>query len=479
MTGLDDWGRAGRRSFFLLILLLLAALITACGGSNGASTTAGTSAAPAASDAAGGVLSQGASPAAEGSADASAAAAGQAPANTPGKIQVSVVAGAMQETMQKFADAFEEANPGTTVEVVQEPEGGAFDALIAAGNQPDIITGSFGSMPAKYASQGALVAISDLPGGPELLERFDERMVVQDLGKNYYVPLGADVTMMIYNKQLMEEAGLDPNDPPTTWAEFLEAAAAIDELPAREDGSDVYGTVFWNDALTWGGWYWNMLQPIYLNANQNQCQLLNRLGTDIEFDKPECKMDAFFEFVQQAQQHAPPTMEKSFFSRTIGMWPQYGYSWEPNLKDAAGEPMVIGEDVGVAPVPVPNEGDQSFTTLGGRPLMIMKTTPEREELAWKFVQFLMEDANNLEFIKELGYLPTLTSLQSDPYFQEPNRKPFVDALQNAVYPQAIANFDDAAVAVLGTYQEAVVDGSLEPTAAVQQAAERARSELSN
>ena len=44
----------------------------------------------------------------------------------------------------------------------------------------------------------------------------------------------------------------------------------------------------------------------------------------------------------------------------------------------------------------------------------------------------MEDENNLTFIQELGYLPVVTALKDDPYFQDPARQPFVEALQNAV-----------------------------------------------
>ncbi len=219
------------------------------------------------------------------------------------------------------------------------------------------------------------------------------------------------------------------------------------------------------------------MQPIYRNGNQNQCALLNRLGTDIVFDKPECNMQQFFDLTQKAQKFAPPTMEKNFFSRSIGMWSQYGYSWEPNLKTAAGQPMVIGKDVGVAPVPVTKAGDTSYTTLGDRPPMLMKTTPERQALAWQFMTFLMEDANNLQFIKELGYLPAIKSLQADPYFAEPARKPFVDLLKTAVYPQSLANFDGAANAVLGVYQETVVQGKHDPQEAAVLAAEKARAAL--
>ena len=96
---------------------------------------------------------------------------------------------------------------------------------------------------------------------------------------------------------------------------------------------------------------------------------------------------------------------------------------------------------------------------------------------WKFVQFLMQDDNNLEFIKELGYLPAINSLKSDPYFSEPQRKPFVDMLPNAVYPQALANFDQVANAVLGVYQEAVVQDKYDAQTAVKNAAEKARAAL--
>jgi len=369
------------------------------------------------------------------------------------------------------------ANPGKVVTIEEEPEGGAFDALIAAGNQPDIITVSFGTQIGHYAASGVVTPLEDMDGAKDLFAKIDPATVQNLYGHNYYMPVGADVTVMIYNKDLFKEAGLDPAKPPTTYAEFLDDAAKIQALPARPDGTKVYGTVFWNDALSWGGWYWNMLQPMYLNANQDKCQLLNKLGTDITFDQPDCKMADFFDFNQKAQKFAPPTMEKSFFSRTIGMWPQYGYSWEPNLKEAAGTPMVIGQDVGVAPVPVMTAGDTAYTTYGGRAYMIMKTTPERQQNAWNFVKFLMEDPNNLQFLKELGYLPILGSLKADPYFQEPARKPFVDILQNAVMPEQYEAADKVANAILGVYQEAAVKGSLSPQDAVTQAAQKARDAL--
>lgn len=393
------------------------------------------------------------------------------------EIRVSIVAGAMQDTMTRLVDQYQQANPGVTVTLELEPEGGAFQALIAAGNQPDLIITSFGPMLGTLAEQDSAAILETMPGAPELFERLVPASLQKLYGHNYYVPIGADVTLMIYNKALFEEAGLDPEAPPATWDEFYAAAAAIDALPARENGDDVYGTVLWNEALQWGGWYWNMLQPMYLNANQGACQLLNNLATDIVFDREECGLGKFFEFAKTAQQYAPPTMEKNFFGRAIGMWLQYGYSWQPNLASALGEPMVIGEDVGVAPVPVPNEGDTSFTTFGGRAMMILKTSPEREARAWHFLQFLMEDENNYQFITELGYLPVITALQDDPYFQEPARLPFVQLLEHGYVPEQFATAERAASALQGVYFQVVVEGSVSLEDSVPAAAEAARAAM--
>jgi len=392
-------------------------------------------------------------------------------------IRVSVVPGAMQDTMTKLVEKYQAANPGVTITLELEPEGGAFQALIAAGNQPDLIITSFGPQLGTLAEQGAAVELDALPGVEDLFARLEPAALQQIYGHSYYVPIGADVTLMIYNKALFEEAGLDPEQPPATWDDFLAAAAAIDQLPARDNGDDVYGTLFWNEALQWGGWYWNMLQPIYLNANQGVCQLLNKLATDIVFDKEECKLADFFRFTKDAQQYAPPTMEKNFFGRNVGMWMQYGYSWEPNLQSAAGSPMVIGEDVAVAPVPVPAEGNTSFTTYGGRAAVILKTDPAREARAWDFVQFLMQDENNLVFLQELGYLPVVTALKADAYFQEPARLPFVQQLEHGYVPEQFAAADRVASALQGVYSQVVVEGTVPLDQAVPTAVEKAREAL--
>ena len=58
-------------------------------------------------------------------------------------------------------------------------------------------------------------------------------------GDLYGLPFTAEGSILLYNKNLFEQAGLDPDSPPTTWEELYDAAVAIDAL-----GDDIYGYYF-------------------------------------------------------------------------------------------------------------------------------------------------------------------------------------------------------------------------------------------
>lgn len=353
------------------------------------------------------------------------------------------------------------------------------DTKIAAGDLPNVYAGVFGYQPVKYAKLGKLVNYSQFKDYNALQSKLDSVYIGKVLDGVYYVPWNATTTMMIYNKDLFKEAGLDPNSPPKTFTEFLTDAQKISALPNRSDGSKTYGTIFWNDSLTSGGWYWSMLAPIYYNMNGGKYQLFNKLGTDIVFSDPNAKLADFYNFASEAQKYAPPTMEKNFFARNVGMWLQFGYGWESNLAQAKDKPMVIGDDVGVAPLPTVNAGDTSYSTLDGRSLMIFKTNANEQNMSWALVKYMMEDSVNLEACKKLGALPTLKSLESDAYFQQPASKPFVDQAKHALPNEGVAELDQVASVIQQLYAQVVISHSLSADQAVAQAASQAKTIMSS
>lgn len=372
---------------------------------------------------------------------------------------------------EKAVPKFQEKYPNVTVEVISDKE---IDTQIAAGNTPNVYTGGFGARGMRYAQANVLAPLNGFDGFDELIGRLDENYVVEFADYNFYIPWNLTTTVMVYNKELFAQAGLDPEAPPATFEEFLACAKAIDEL-----GPDIYGTCFWNEALAWGGWYWDMLAPIYYNLNGGEYQLLNEMGTDIVFDKPEAKLKEFMEFLKAAQQYGPPTMNdtNSFFKRNVGMWLQFGYGWKANMAGAADYPMEIGKDIGIAPIPVVAAGDTAYSTLGGNGLIVFKSDEQKQELSWEFIRVLMDDELNLEACKALGQLPSLLSLQGNEYFAQPSEMPFVTQTLTALNPEPYGEADTIANLILQAIQSIVVDGSADIDATLATLAEDARAIL--
>ncbi|MCA9890113.1 MAG: sugar ABC transporter substrate-binding protein, partial [Anaerolineae bacterium] len=129
------------------------------------------------------------------------------------------------------------------IELTEVPSGEfvtKLGAAVAAGEAPDIASIDLIYTPA-FASAGQLT---------DLTEFVNQLAYVDDLspahmtlgefeGRNYAVPFAAEGSFLIYNVDLFEQAGLDPENPPTTWAEVLDAARAISAL-----GDDIYGYYF-------------------------------------------------------------------------------------------------------------------------------------------------------------------------------------------------------------------------------------------
>lgn len=131
-------------------------------------------------------------------------------------------------------EAFEEANPGTTVALNSVPYGQMFtniDAQLQAGNPPDIFRVpyyTFGS----YAGRDQLLDLS-----PYLESDFSDRFTdaawaaVQANDRPFGVPHHTDTSAILYNKAALDSAGITsvPTslDSAWTWDELSEVAATL------------------------------------------------------------------------------------------------------------------------------------------------------------------------------------------------------------------------------------------------------------
>ncbi|PJJ63405.1 extracellular solute-binding protein [Compostimonas suwonensis] len=148
---------------------------------------------------------------------------------------VSLIPGTEQAAFDAFdarVAAFEKLNPDIDVEGVEyEWTAPTFAAQLAGGTLPDVFRIPLTDAKTLIA-QGQLANITEQVEALPYFDKFNPSVfaAVQDAdGQIYGVPREAYGMGLEYNRALFEEAGLDPDSPPTTWDEVREAAKTISE----------------------------------------------------------------------------------------------------------------------------------------------------------------------------------------------------------------------------------------------------------
>lgn len=179
-----------------------------------------------------------------------------------------------EEKFRGWIADFEEMHPDFTVEWLDKKgtEYGAFyQTQLVAGTAPDIIDVQ-GMLWAEYAADDGLVALDPyLKANPEVRDRYNvEGMKLwQYDGQQYMLPYYFSKTLMVYNKKLFEEAGID--GPPTSFDELIDDAYKI-----KETGEGRTGFI----TLNFDWLYWPLMA-------MNGIELLNEDMSEAAFNTPE------------------------------------------------------------------------------------------------------------------------------------------------------------------------------------------------
>ena len=339
-----------------------------------------------------------------------------------------------------------------------------FGASVAAGEAPDIISIDLIYTPA-FASAGQLVDLTD---------RVSELPFVDDLspahmnlgtyeGRNYAVPFAAEGSFLVYNIDLFEQAGLDPENPPTNWEELLEAARAITAL-----GDDTYGYYFAGNcagcnAFTFLPFIWasggDVLNEDYsaptLTDDPMVSEALQLYRTMWEEGLiPEgAIVDSGENFVE------------AFSSGKIGMGGTGAFgidNYKTNYPDL---------NFGVTYIPGKDGGTASF---GGGDNIGIPTGTEYVDEAWEFISWILTEEVQLEIYAANNQLPVRLSLADNEYFEaDPRLQTAASTLSVGHTPYSLVYndlFNDANGPWLLMLQVAIFDGDIE--GAVQEAQER-------
>ncbi len=151
--------------------------------------------------------------------------------------------GARVGAMDMLIEQFEAENPG--IDVIHNsdiPYANFRDELAAsapAGVGPDVVTLFYGWIPA-FVDAGYLVPLPEDAFSEEfILEAFSPMVANAKFEGSYWaIPTAVRSLALFWNKDLFAAAGLDPDSPPATLDEFVEAAIATTVYDGDE--SDVY-----------------------------------------------------------------------------------------------------------------------------------------------------------------------------------------------------------------------------------------------
>lgn len=337
--------------------------------------------------------------------------------------------------MRDLAQKYESANDGLTVEVTAIPNSDVstkFAQALSAGDVPDVMAMDVAMAPyfvSKNAFEDLTDRMADLDYADTLLE--GQLDAGTSDGSHFVMPFTADASALFYNKDLFAEAGLDPDQGPRTWDEFVEAANAVGDL-----GDDYEGYHF---SAGCGGCSAFVLAPMLWAAGGD---FLDSSGDSLN---PPPMLDdpltvEFLETLKSAVDGGGITSASqvdggenyggAFESGKLGMVASGSFQ----LSNFMADPLPF--DLGVVPLPG-NEDGQIAAFSGGDMLAIPNGAPD-SEAAWDFLAWASSDDAQTA-LSDGGYTPIRTDLLESVYGEKgPEYAAMAEATTNGRVPITVA-----------------------------------------
>ena len=278
-------------------------------------------------------------------------------------------------------------------------------AAMASGKNPDVVQMgwsylNYAAENLKYTDIPKMIN-EKVPADKDFLEKNYLPNVLAlaqtDDGKQIGIPYSVSVPVLFYNPEVFEKAGLDPNNPPKTWAEVQTAAKQIKEK------TGTMGFFMQEYADNWA-------QQALIESNGGKMLKKENGKTKAAFDSPEAA-DAYQLLADMVKDgsglHA--TNEEGFQAYLSG---KLGMVCTTIGKRANFEKSAKFK-VMVAPFPV-FDGKQLQVPAGGNFLMVFSKDDAKQKAAWEFIKYLESPAALAKWSTGTGYLPPRKDVEQDP-----------------------------------------------------------------
>ncbi|MCQ6561008.1 sugar ABC transporter substrate-binding protein [Paenibacillus mendelii] len=305
-----------------------------------------------------------------------------------------------QEIYRFIQTEMEKKYPGITIDYVGKGWGDDLrqNLMLAttAGNPPDIAWGEdfvpelaklgvLSEVPADYAK--------DLAEGPMLAAKLD--------GKNYAVSGMTGIFALMYNKDVMKKAGLDPDSPPKTWDEWLDMSKKI-------------------TAAGKGEYYGSVVQTVGLGGTFRIAPFMRQLGGDlttqdwqsITFNSPE-NIKALT-FLKELSLTAPSgstalSDENALYNLVHHGKAAFGVAGPWHISWSQAEKC----DCGFTPLPVPDGGKRANVIVGNTLWFVLKQS-KNQEAAMEYLRIIASQEYQEKFALATGRMPSNKAAIANP-----------------------------------------------------------------
>ena len=316
------------------------------------------------------------------------------------------------EVIAELIPGFEQANPDIDVSVQQIPWSAAHEKLLtgfAGEATPDVAQLGNSWLP-EFAAIGALAPLDARVAATPAIARADYFPGIWDSnivdGRLYGVPWYVDTRLLFYRRDILASAGFP--EPPTSWAEWRKAMAAVKKLVGEKRYAILLPL--------------NEYEPLVMLALQQDEPMLRDNGRYGNFRSAGFRESLGF-YLSMFRTGLAPVLANTQISN---VWDEFDRGY---FSFYISGPWQIGEFKRRLPAdrqsiwmtaPLPGPDGPGVSVAGGSSLVIFERS-EKKQAAWKLIEYFSRPEVQIRFHGLTGDLPPRRSswntpeLRGDPY----------------------------------------------------------------
>jgi len=379
------------------------------------------------------------------------------------------------EFTQKVIRDWNQAHPDEQIDFQPVPEGQSSEEIILAAvvgrTTPDIYASMWpGDVPI-YADAKKLVPLDTLDGFLEFIyQRCDSSLIEEitfDDGHIYQVPWKMNPLMMIYNKKIINQLGLEKS--PGTYSGYLEAA---EKFKKDRDGDGYVDQwigytevkVIWRQRLM-------NFYPLYLAASggaplikNNKAAFNNQHAIEVFAFLGELYKKEYYS-KERMSARQDPFLASDIATKITGPWEiEHSNKFKPE-----------GFEFGFAPIPVPDHYKGPVYSSADSKSIVIFDTCKKPGVAWEFLRTMIDSKNDLLFLTLSNQLPHRKNLLDNPDFFKffENNPMMVQFAEQAKHVKRVDNsmvLKEVLDLISMEYEASVIYGIKSPEDAINDAA---------